>query len=153
MPSNRLILCRGLLLQPSIFPSSRVFSNESALHIRWPKYWSINFNISASNEHPGLISFRMNWLDLLAVQGTVSILFYYILFKAVSLLKKKYTLRIRKIYLDKYLSGKRFSYFVLMPSEPSLKRVYRVKFLLVATKVRPVYIIMNITVIYIIIGN
>ena len=71
MPSNHLILCRPLLLVPSIFPSIRVFSNESALHIRWPKYWSFNFNISPSDEHPGLISFRMDWLDLLAVQGTL----------------------------------------------------------------------------------
>ena len=71
MPSNHLILCRPLLLLPSIFPSIRVFSNESALHIRWPKYWSFSFSISPSNEHPGLISFRRDWLDLLAVQGTV----------------------------------------------------------------------------------
>ena len=71
MPSNHLILCRPLLLLPSIFPSIRVFSNESALHIRWPKYWSFSFNISPSKEHPGLISFRMDWLDLLAVQGTL----------------------------------------------------------------------------------
>ena len=70
MPSNHLILCRPLLL-PSIFPSIRVFSNESALHIRWPKYWSFSFNISPSNEHPELISLRMDWLDLLAVQGTL----------------------------------------------------------------------------------
>ena len=71
MPSNHLILCRPLLLLPSIFPSIRVFSNESTLHIRWPKYWSFSFNISPSSEHPGLISFRMVWLDLLAVQGTL----------------------------------------------------------------------------------
>ena len=70
MPSSHLIFCRPLLL-PSIFPSIRVFSNESALHMRWPKYWSFSFNISLSNEHPGLISFRMDWLDLLAVQGTL----------------------------------------------------------------------------------
>ena len=70
MPSNHLILSRPLLLLPSIFPSIMVFSNESALHIRWPKYWSFNFNISPSNEHPGLI-LRMDWLDLLAVQGTL----------------------------------------------------------------------------------
>ena len=70
IPSNHLILCHPLLLLPSIFPSIRVFSSESALHIRWPKYWSFSFNISPSNEHPGLISFRMDWLDLLAVQGT-----------------------------------------------------------------------------------
>ena len=71
MPSNHLILCRPLLLLPSIFPSIRVFFNESALHIRWPKYWSFSFSISPSNEHPGLISFRMDWLNLLAVQGTL----------------------------------------------------------------------------------
>ena len=71
MPSNHFILCHSLLLPPSIFPSIRVFSNESVLHIRWPKYWSFSFNISPSNEHSGLISFRMNWLDLLAVQGTL----------------------------------------------------------------------------------
>ena len=71
MPSNHLFLCHLLLLLPSIFPSIRVFSNESALRIRWPKYWSFSFNISPSNEHTGLISFRMDWLDLLAVQGTL----------------------------------------------------------------------------------
>ena len=71
MPSSHLILCHPLLLLPSIFPSIRVFSNKSALRIRWPKYWSFSFSISPSNEHPGLISFRMDWLDLLAVQGTL----------------------------------------------------------------------------------
>ena len=71
MPSNHLILCNLLLLPPSIFPSIRVISNESALYIRWPKYWSISFSISPSNEYSGLISFRMDWLDLLAVQGTL----------------------------------------------------------------------------------
>ena len=70
MPSNHLILCRPFLLPPSIFPRIRVFSNESVLHIRWPKYWSFSFNISPSNEYSGLISFGMHWLDLLAVQGT-----------------------------------------------------------------------------------
>ena len=70
-PTDRLILCRPLLLLPSIFPRIRVFSNESALRIRWPKYWSFSFNISPSNEHPGLAYFRMDWLDLLAVQGTL----------------------------------------------------------------------------------
>ena len=74
MPSNHLILCRPLLL-PSVFPS--IFSNESALHIRWPKYWSFSFNISPSNEHSGLISFRMDWLDLLAVQRTLKSLLQY----------------------------------------------------------------------------
>ena len=71
MSSNHLILCHPLLLLPSIFSSIRIFSNDSALHIRWPKYWSFSFNISLSNEHPGLISFRMDWLDPLAVQGTL----------------------------------------------------------------------------------
>ena len=71
MPSNHLILCPPLILQPSIFPSTRVFSNESALRIRWTKYWSFSVNISPSNEHPGLISFRMVWFDLLAVQVTL----------------------------------------------------------------------------------
>ena len=71
MPSSHLILCCPLLLSPSIFPSIWIFSNESALHIRWPKYWSFSFNISPSNEHSGLISFRNDWLDLLAVQGTL----------------------------------------------------------------------------------
>ena len=78
MPSNHLILCHSLLLLPSIFPNIRIFSNESALCIKWPKYWSFSFNISPSNEHPELISFRMDWLDLLAVQGTLkSLLQYY----------------------------------------------------------------------------
>ena len=78
MSSNHLILCRPLLLLPSIFPSIRVFSNESALHVRWPKYWSFSFNISPSNEHPGLISFRMDLLALLAVQGTLKSLQHHI---------------------------------------------------------------------------
>ena len=73
IPSNHLILCRPLLLLPSIFPSIRVFSNESALHIRWSKYWSFIFSISPSNEYSGLISFRVNWFDLPAVQGTLKI--------------------------------------------------------------------------------
>ena len=71
MPSNHFILCHPLLLLPSIFPSIRVFSNESVLCMRWPKYWSFNFSVSPSNEYPGLISFRMDWLDLLGVQGTL----------------------------------------------------------------------------------
>ena len=71
MPSNHLTLCHTLLLLPSIFPSTRVFSNESVVRIRWPEYWHFRFNISPSSEHPGLISFRMDWLDLLAVQGTL----------------------------------------------------------------------------------
>ena len=77
MPFNHLILCHPLLLLPSIFPSFRVFSNESALHIRWPKYWSFSFNISPSNGYSGLISFTMDWLDLLAVQRTLKSLLQY----------------------------------------------------------------------------
>ena len=77
MPSNHLILCCPLLLPPSVFPSIRVFSSESILHIRWPKYWSFSFSISPSNEYSGLISFRMDWLDILAVQGTLKSLLQY----------------------------------------------------------------------------
>ena len=85
MPFNHLILCRPLLLLPSIFPSIRVFSNESALCIKWPKYWSFSFKITPSNEHPGLISFRMHWLDLLAVQGTLKSLLQHHSSKASTL--------------------------------------------------------------------
>ena len=85
MPSNHLILCHPLLLLPSIFPSIRVFSNESALRIRWPKYWSFSFSISPSNEHPGPISFSMDWLDLLAVQGTLKSLLQHHSSKALIL--------------------------------------------------------------------
>ena len=77
MPSHHLILCCPLLLLPSIFPSIRVFSNEATIHIRWPKYWSFSFNVSPSNEHSRLISFRMDWVDLLAVQGTLKSLFQH----------------------------------------------------------------------------
>ena len=86
MPSNHLILCHPLLLLPSIFPNIRVSSNESSLHIRWPKYWSFSFNISPFNEHPGLISFRMDQLDLLAVQGTLKSLLQHRSSKASILL-------------------------------------------------------------------
>ena len=82
MPSNHLILCRPLLLPSSIFPSIRVFSNESVLLIRWPKYWSFSFNVSPSSEHPGLISFRMDYLDLLVVQGTLKSLLQHRSLKA-----------------------------------------------------------------------
>ena len=82
MPSSRIILCHPLLLLPSIFPSIRVFSNEAALRIRWPKYWSFSFNVSPANEHPGLISFRMDWLDLLEVQGTLKNLLQHHISKA-----------------------------------------------------------------------
>ena len=85
MPSNHLIFCCPLLLLPSIFPSTRIFSNESALHITWPKDWSFSFNISPSNEYSGLISFRMDWLDLLAVQGTLKSLLQHHSSKASNL--------------------------------------------------------------------
>ena len=100
MPSNHLILCHPLLFLPSIFPSIKVFSNESALRIRWPKYWSFSFNISPSNEHPGLISFRMDWLALLAVQGTLKSLLQYHSSKA-SILRRSafYTVRLSHPYM------------------------------------------------------
>ena len=82
MPSSHLILCHPFLLLPSVFPRIRVFLNESALHIRWPKYWSFSFNISPSSKHSGLISFRMDWLDLLVVQGTLKSLFQHHSLKA-----------------------------------------------------------------------
>ena len=85
MPSKHLILCHPLFLLPSIFPSSRVFSNESALHMRWPKYWSFSFNISTSNEYSGLISSRMDWLDILAVKGTLQSLLQHHSWKALIL--------------------------------------------------------------------
>ena len=90
MPSNHLILCCPLLLLPSIFPRIRVFSNEPALGMRWPKYWNFSFNICPSNEHPGLIFFGMDWLDLLAVQGTLKSLFQYHSSKASVLLHSSF---------------------------------------------------------------
>ena len=100
IPSNHLILCRPLLLLPSIFPNIRVFSNESALRIRWPKYWSFSFGISPSNEHPGLISFRMDWLDLLAVQGTLKSLLQHHTSKASILRHSTYfTVQLSKPYM------------------------------------------------------
>ena len=115
MPSNHLILCHPFLL-PSIFPSIRVFSNDSALHIRWPKYWSFSFNISLSNEHPGLIYFRMDWLDLLAVQGTLKSLVQHHSSKA-SVLQRSAFLMVQlwhpymttgkpQLWLDRPLSAK-----------------------------------------------
>ena len=98
MPSSHLILCHPLLLLPSIFPSIRVFSNDSALHIRWTKYWSFSFNISPSNEHPGLISFRMDWLDLLAVQGTLKSLLQHHSSKAS--IQNKLPVQVRCTILD-----------------------------------------------------
>ena len=90
MPSNHLIFCCALLFLPSIFPNIRVFSNESAVHIRWPKYWSFSFNISPTNEHPGLISFKMDWLNLLAVQGTLKTLLKHHVSKASILLSSAF---------------------------------------------------------------
>ena len=84
MPSKHLILCYSFLFLPSIFPSIRVFSNESALHIRWPQYWSFSFNISPSNEHSGLMSFRMDWRDLLPVQGTLKNLLQHQSYKSIN---------------------------------------------------------------------
>ena len=84
MPSNHLILCHPLLLPPSIFPSIRIFSNESALYISWPKYWSFSFSISPSNEYSGLISFRIDWFDLLAVQGILKSLLQYLQFESIN---------------------------------------------------------------------
>ena len=92
MPSSHLILCHPLLLLPSILPSIRVFSNESTLHMRWPKYWSFSFNISPSNEHPGLISFTMEWLDLLAVQGTLKSLLQHHSSKTSILLRSAFSI-------------------------------------------------------------
>ena len=100
MPFNHLTLCHPLFLLPSIFPSIRVFSNESALRIRWPKYWSFSFNMSPSNEHPGMISFRMDWLDLLAVQGTLKSLLQHHSSKA-SILQRSafFTVRLSHPYM------------------------------------------------------
>ena len=92
MPSNHLILCRPLLLPPSVFPSIRVFSNESVLQIKWPKYWSFSFSISPSNEYSGLISFRMDWLDLLAVQGTLKSLLQHHSWKASILRRSAFSI-------------------------------------------------------------
>ena len=99
MPSNYLTLCRPFLLLPSVFPSIRVFSNESALCIMWPKYWSSSFNISPSNEHQGLISFRMDWLDLLVVQGTLKCLLQHHSSKASILCSAFFTVQLSHLYL------------------------------------------------------
>ena len=96
MPSNHINLCQTLLLLPSIFPSIRVFSNDSALRIRWPKYWSFSLNISPSNEHPGLISFRMDWLDFLAVQGTLKSLLQHHSSKASILRHSAFVIKTRQ---------------------------------------------------------
>ena len=99
MPSNHLVLCYLLLLLPSIFPSIRVFSNQSALHIRWPKYWHFSFSISPSNEFSGLISFRMDWLDLLAVQGTLKSLLQHHSSKASILQCSTFMVQLSHLYM------------------------------------------------------
>ena len=98
MPSNQLILCHPLLLLPSIFPRIRLFSNDSALHFKWPKYWSFSFNISPSNKHSGLISFRMDWLDLLTVQGTLKSLLQHHSSKASFALNPLYSPNLTSIH-------------------------------------------------------
>jgi len=108
MPSNHLILCCPLLLLPSIFPRIRVFSNESALRIRWPKYWSFSFNINPFNEHPGLIFFKMDWLDLLAVQGTLkSLLQHYSSKASILQCSAFFIVRLSHPYMT---TGKTFTY-------------------------------------------
>ena len=99
MPSNYLILCHPLLLLPSVFPSIRVFSNESILHISWPKYWIFSFSISPSNEYPGLISFMMNWLDLLAIQGTLKSLLQHHSSKVSILHSAFFTVQLSHLYM------------------------------------------------------
>ena len=113
MPSSHLILCCPLLLLPPIPPSIRVFSNVSTLHMRWPKYWSFNFSIIPSNEHPGLISFRMDWLDLLAVQGTLKSLLQHHSSKASVLLCKK---RCSQSFNKRNLTIRRKRYIILCTS-------------------------------------
>ena len=100
MPSNHLILCRPLLLLPSVFPSIRVFSNESVLHIRWPKYWSFSFSISPFNDYSGLISFRINWRDLFAIQGTLkSLLQHHILKESILQCSAFFTVQLSHPYI------------------------------------------------------
>ena len=137
MPSNHLILCRPLLLLPSIFPSIRVFSSESALHIRWPKDWSFSFNMSPSNEHPGLISFRMDWLDLLAVQGTLKSLLQHHSSKASIIQRSSFfTVQLSHPYMTtgktialtrRTLDGKVMSLFLKMLSRLALTFLPRSK--------------------------
>ena len=105
MPSNHLILCHPFLLLPSIFPSIRVFSSELVLHMRWPKYWSFSFSVSPSNEHPGLISFRIDWLDLLAVQGTLKSLLQHHSLKA-SILRRSAFFMVQLLYISTWLLEK-----------------------------------------------
>ena len=110
MPSNHFILCRPLLLLPSIFPSMRVFSNQPVLRRRWPKYWSFSFNISPSSEHPGLMSFRMDWLDLLVVQGTLKSLLQHHSSKAAILWHSAFLTALT--YVRDYWKNNNFDYSV-----------------------------------------
>ena len=114
MPSSHLILCRPLLLLPPVLPSIRVFSNESTLHMRWPKYWNFSFSISPSNEHPGPVSFRMDWLDLLAVQGTLKSLLQHHSSKA-SILRRSafFTIQLSHSYMTtgKTIALTRWTFF------------------------------------------
>ena len=153
MPSNYLILYHPLLLLPSIFPRFRVFPNESALHIRWPKYWSFSFNISPSNEHPGLISFRIDWLDLLAVQGTLKSLLQNHSSKASILqcsafftvqLSHPYTTTGKTIALTRWtLLGKVMSLLFNMPSRLVITFLPRNKCLLISWLLSPSAVILE----------
>ena len=113
IPSSHFILCCLLLLPPSVFPSIRVFSNEAALHIRWPAYWSFSFTISPYNEHPGLISFRMDWLDLLAVQGTLKSLLQHHSSKASVLLRSAFFIVQLSHPIHEYWKNHSFDYMDL----------------------------------------
>ena len=149
MPSNHFILCQPLLLLPSIFPSIRVFSNESVLYIRWPKYWSFSFSISPSNEHPGLISLRTDWVDLLAVQGTLKSLLQHHISKA-SILQHSafFTVKLSHPYMTtgktialtrRILVGKVMSLFLNMLSRLVITFLPRSKRLLISWLQSPTY--------------
>ena len=153
MPSNHLILCRPLLLLPSIFPSIRVFSNESTLRMRWPKYWSLSFSISPFKENPGLISFRMDWLDLLAVQGTLKSLLQHHSSKA-SLLRRSafFTVQLSHPYMStgktidltrRTLVGKVMSLLLNMLSRLVITFVPRSKRLLISWLQSPSAVILE----------
>ena len=153
MPSNHLILCCPLLFPPSIFPSTRVFSNESVLHIRWPKYWSFSFNISPSNEYSGLISFRMDWLDLLEVQETLKSLLQYHTSKASILWHSAFFIvQLSHLYMTtgktialtrRTLVGKVMSLLFNMPSRLVIAFLPRSKHLLISWMQSPSAVILE----------
>ena len=153
MPSNHLILCCPLLFPPSIFPSTRVFSNESVLHIRWPKYWSFSFNISPSNEYSGLISFRMDWLDLLEVQETLKSLLQYHTSKASILWYSAFFIvQLSHLYMTtgktialtrRTLVGKVMSLLFNMPSRLVIAFLPRSKHLLISWMQSPSAVILE----------